>query len=492
MKASEVISAKIQTLLGSNYHIFSNTYFNKNYTEAREVREGENIGYARYTTAEYGKFRKDKVVGIFTMTNPSRANSGIYYLSGGYKIEFSVPRNVVNKTKYDEVISQPAYNFDTDIENLIDTITNANIQYTVAVGNTTKTYNGRLTMSEPNYLMTESDGEYQYDIMTVSGNFIISDKAKFGSQYKVAFGINNSYVELDDISSFTESINNDGNAIVKENKTRIEQNLGQSGWVCTISIDDYETTNLARQKIYSIIHENKEIINSSATNNSLKRKQRVKITTPHGHTHIFNAIMTISFTATENGVGAYAISFTEDNKDALAHTLSFNTSGGNQVQPKGVREGVAIGELPTPVKSGYTFQKWQIDGVDITPTTKYNFMEDKEAVAIYLEYAEVWTFNEEPSEFTDKTFNESYYYYYMGEKLQCTSIQFTTYDGGGQDAIFFNSASHTGGYIAEQGQGWIDGNTTAHRTLYFANSIDTTGDENTLGYWLTRNATKVD
>lgn len=642
MKASEVISAKIQTLLGSNYHIFSNTYFNKNYTEAREVREGENIGYARYTTAEYGKFRKNKVVGIFTITSSTRSNSNIYYLSGGYKIEFSVPRNVIKKTKYDEVISAPTYNFDTDIEALIDAITNANISYVVGTGQTARTYNGRLTMSEPTYLMTESDGEYQYDIMTISGNFVISDKAKFGKQYKIELGIGNYYVELDDITSFTESINNDGNAIVKENKTRIEQNLGQSGWVCTATIDDYESSNLARQRIYSIVHENKEIVNSSAVNNALKRKQRVKITTPHGHTHIFNAIMTVAFTTSENGVGSYAISFTDDNKDVLAHTLFFNSAGGSDVVSKSVREGSEIGSLTTPTKTGYTFVKWQIDGVDITASTIYEYLNDKTATAVWQaneykvyfnanggtgdtfyqtmtydtasdlsantfthinsgyqayfrgwsldsgaitptftdeqevinistgadvtlyavwenyelsfnsnggsyvtskhivygdeigtletptyqtydflgwyigathitsstrytyredkeasagwdipDYAEVWLFNEVPSAFTDKTFSESYYYYYEGQKTQCSNIEFTTYSGG-QNSIFFNSTYHTGGYIGLEGQGWIDGNTTAHRTLYFANPIDTTGGSNTLGYWLIRNATKVD
>ena len=107
------------------------------------------------------------------------------------------------------------------------------------------------------------------------------------------------------------------------------------------------------------------------------------------------------------------------------------------------------------------------------------------------DYAEVWVFNEEPSAFTDKTFYVNYYYYYLGEKTECSNIEFTTYDGGGQDAILFNSASHTGGYIGLEEQGWIDGDTKASRTLYFTQPIDTTGGENTLGYWLKRNAKKV-
>ena len=382
MKPSEVISAKIQTLLGSNYHIFSNTYFNKNYTEAREVREGENIGYARFTTAEYGKFRKDKIVGIFSITSSTRSNSNIYYLSGGYKIEFSVPRNVVKTTKYDEVISAPTYDFDANIETLINTVTNANIVYTVTEGQTLKTYNGRLTMSEPAYVMTESDGEYQYDIMTVSGNFVISDKAKFGKQYKVELGVGDAYVELDDINTFTESMNNDGNALVKQNKTSVEQNLSQSSWVCTVEIDDYQSNNLARQRIYSIIHGNNEIINSDEFTEANKRKQRVRITSPYGDVHIFNSIVSIGFNTTENGVGSYAVSFTDDNKDYRPHLIAFNSNGGTAItEKKSVMEGEAIGALPTPTKQDYVFSAWLLDNEPVNASTIYNHITDKTLVA---------------------------------------------------------------------------------------------------------------
>ena len=384
MKTSEILATKIGTLLGSNYHIFSDMFFNKNYTEAREVREGENIGYARFTTAEYGKFRKNKVVGILTLTSYNRSNSNVFYANGGFKIEFSVPRNVVKTTKNDEVLSQPAYDFDADMETLANTITNQKITFTVQTGQTTKTYNGRLSVGEPNYLMTESDGEFQYDIMTLTGTFAISDNAYFGGDYKVELYLDDAYVELDDITSYTEQLNEDANAILKGGKIKTEKNVGQSNWVCTVSIDDYKTQNAARLFIYNCVHENKEILNSSASNEALKRKIRVRIKSPSSlAARAFNAIMTISFTTTKNGVGSYAISFTDDNKDILQHTLFFDANGGSEVASKTVKEGQLIGALPIPVREGYTLSGWKIGNTLIQPNMTYNYIEDKTATAVW-------------------------------------------------------------------------------------------------------------
>ena len=384
MKTSEILSQKIQTLLGSNYHIFSDTHFNRNYTEAREVREGENIGYARFTTAEYGKFRKDKVVGILSVTNFDRANSNVMYVDADFKIEFSVPRNVVKTTKNNEVLSEPSFNFDDDIETLINAVTNKNIQFTIPAGQSTITYNGRINIDEPTFLMTEGDGEYQYDIYSVIGTADITDNAYFGSGYKVELYLSGAYVELDDINSFTTQMNEDANAILKSGKIKTEKNVGQSNWVCTVSIDDYVSTNAARQFIYSCVHTNKEILNATATNEALKRKQRVRITTPHGYVHTFNSIMTIDFGTTENGVGSYAISFTDDNKDITQHTLFFDANGGSDVASKSVIEGQLIGALPVPIREGYTLSGWKIGNTPITANMTYNYIDDATATAVWV------------------------------------------------------------------------------------------------------------
>jgi len=380
MAISEILSNKLEELLGSNYKLFPISRFNRNYTEAREYREGENVGYANVYNSDYGTLRKDKVVGVVSMTNAIRNNSASYYLSSAYSIEFSIPRNIELKDKYDNYIEQPALDFEGDIDSLIDSILNQKIQLD-------QTYSAKMTMSEPTYVAVETDGEFTYEIMRVNGNIIITDSATFGSDYSVKMLINDngnySYVALDDVNSFNELTNTSNNAISKEGKVKLEQNLSQSGWVCTCSIDDFETTNKARKKIYEIVHQNKEIINPSESTENAKRRQRVKITSPHGDIHLFDAIVDIDFHTTKNGNGSYDISFTDSNKEIAEYTLSFNSDGGSAVTSKTVMSYDEVGTLATPTKSGFKFKGWKIDSADITKTTVYTYGENKTATATW-------------------------------------------------------------------------------------------------------------
>lgn len=374
MRVDKIISDKLQTLLGSKYKIFADTFFNKNYTEAREVREGENVGYARFYNNDYARLRKEFIIGRVSVSNPTRSNSSAYYVSSSIKIEFSVPRNIIKTTKNDIQLEPAPFSFDDDIEALISTITNATIQFN-------ETYKGKMSLSEPTYIMTEEDGEYQYDIMQMNGSVVVTDNAKFGSEYKVELGINGAYVELDGVTSFTEMMNTDGNAIPVENKAKMEQNMSALSWTCSISIDDIQTNNTARQLLYNIVHENREIINANAVNEAVKRKVRVRITSPYTNVHVFNAIPSITFTSSRNSIGNYAISFTDDNKDYTQHMLRFNSSGGESVASKIVYEGQEIGTLPIPGKTGYTFNGWKIGDTTITAETVYNYIDDEIAVA---------------------------------------------------------------------------------------------------------------
>lgn len=372
---SDILSAKIEDLLGSGYKIFPISHFNKNYTEARQYIEGDNISYFRYYNSDYGKFRKNKVVGIVTISNAIRNNSNAYYLSSSYTIDFSVPRNMV-KTDKDGVILEETFDFNSDIDDLISTITNQKIAFDT-------TYSGKMTMSEPSFVTTEKDGELSYDIMRVSGSIVITDSARFGSDYKVEMLINGEYYELDDINNFTEILSTDNNAIVKSDKTRVEQDLAQSGWTCAVTIDDYQSTNPARQKIYEIVHLNQEIVNASGSTEALKRKVMTRITTPSG-VHLFNAVVNVTFVASRNGVGNYNVSFTDDNKPLTNYTLSFNSNGGSAVASKIVYDEDKIGIIATTIKTGYTLVNWLIDSEPISANSVYKYKADKTAIASWV------------------------------------------------------------------------------------------------------------
>ena len=376
MIASEFISEKIQELLGENYKIFSNSHFNKNYTEARQIRDGEDIGYIRQHTSDYGTLRKKYVVGVLSLNNAIRSNTDAYYLTSGYKIEFSVPRNIVKTDRDNNEIEINDFDFNEDIQQLINSVVNQTLSNGI--------YNIKMTMSEPSYITTEKDGEYNYDIMQVSGSIIISDRVVFGDSYSIEFFINGEYVQLDGINTFRETYNTDNNAIVKQNTTKVEQNLSEAGWVCTFSIDDIETINEARLLIYDIAHKNREIINQTGETEALKRKIKVRIKNIHGLNHIFYAIISVNFSVDRNGAGVYSVSLTDDNKGITGYTLSFDSDGGSRVDSIKVIPNEEIGRLPTSKKEGNLFSGWTINDTRIFSSNIWEYDENKTAIANWL------------------------------------------------------------------------------------------------------------
>lgn len=306
MTSSEFISNKMQELLGEKYIVLPLAQFNRKYTTARQVEEANNVGCVDFYNDEYTKQRQNHIIGIVSTQNPLRVNTSFYYVTTPYTITFSVPMNNVKTNISGQAIESPKFDFFGDIENVESAVIDKQIQFN-------ETFYGKMTISEPTYKLTESDGTNQFAIFEVSGSVIITDKAIFGSNIKVEIEVNDNYVELDDVNSYNEVMNNDANAIVVANSTKTQQNMAQSNWVCVISIDDVNSDNLARQKIYSIVHENKEIINGSGLTESLKRKLKVRITN-NGIVHEFYAIVGITFITTRNGVGSYQISLTDDNK----------------------------------------------------------------------------------------------------------------------------------------------------------------------------------
>lgn len=450
MIAIERLCDKLQEIYGNDYVILPYHQFLTDYTTAKRTLvngvEDNVLGY----TNEYDKLRKEKIVGVVALNNPSRVNADYYYVSSQYTITFSVPMNNIKRNTFNQIVEKPKFDFFGDYEKMSKEIINQTLRFkndfsfetdmngieidesvfaskvkysgeykftsyqinpfmpitwylngeqvNLADYGITFTiqyisgehhinvdftkYVGKMVISEPIYAnQNENDGENIYAIFTITGTFSMGDCSKFGSDYKVYFYTGSEYTLLDGVNSFVEIMDNDGSAIVYENTTKSGQNVGQSGWVATLSIDDIESTNLARKKLYEYIHLNKEFVDG-------KRKLRTKIITPDGDMHLFNAIVSITFRTTSNNVGGYDISLTDDNrpnKDRIQYTLSFNTNGGSSVESKVVDEYTKIGTLPTPTKAGYVFSKWQIDNVDIDADTIWIYESDKTAVAIYIE-----------------------------------------------------------------------------------------------------------
>lgn len=82
--------------------------------------------------------------------------------------------------------------------------------------------------------------------------------------------------------------------------------------------------------------------------------------------------------------------------DAVYHTLTFNATGGSVSETsRSVLEGAALGTLPTPTRTGYTFAGWytsQVGGTLVTASTVMGD-EDMEICAVWSATSVTITFN---------------------------------------------------------------------------------------------------
>lgn len=298
MKILDLICNKFQSILGSNYLIYSDTFFNDNFTEAREVRTNTNdLGYEVLANNSYLNLRKNKIIGILSLDNATQENADNFYMSSTYNIDFSVPVNAS--------IKHPFY---ADIDSLITSTLNQKITLDT-------TYYSKMTVSKPKYIGIEKDGELTYKIMRVSGTISVTDKYLFGSDYSISLYIGSEYVAINGINNLSVEFNATGNSIPIYNTTKTQQNLAQTGWNISFNIDDFTSTNTARNFIYNIVHKNNEILNSSGSTDYGKRRIKVKYISPYYATgYEFYGFLTVHFSTERNGVGNYAVGITNTNK----------------------------------------------------------------------------------------------------------------------------------------------------------------------------------
>ena len=316
MIAVERLTIKLQELFGGNYFMLPFYKLNTEYTTAKQVVENGNVGYVNYYNDAYSNLRKNKIIGIVNLQNPQRTNTDFYYVTSSFTIDFSVPTNIRKVDENGNLLEEVPFNFFEDYERVASEIINKTIKFD-------DTYKGKMVISEPVYQLTEKDGEINYAIYRVTGTFSITDKAIFGSDYKVELNIpfitDYIWTELKGINTFVEIANNGANAIVLQNSTKTQQNISQSVWACTVSVDDVQVDEkdflrIANPIIYRIVHYNKEIINELGQTEAQKRKIQTRITFPSGEIREFWAIISVTFRTTRNGIGTYEISFTDDNK----------------------------------------------------------------------------------------------------------------------------------------------------------------------------------
>lgn len=287
MISAEILSIKFQELLGKDYLISPLFLFNSEYTAAQQTPDGVVQVY----NSKYAEIRKNKIIGVVSTSNSQRANVDYYYLSTSFSIDFSVP------------FTSDKFNFFKDYEKLVKDVLNKELGFVDNI-------NGKVTMQEPVFRTQESDGQYLYNIYTITGAAILSDSVTFGSDYTVEFLIDGEYVKLDGIIQYNETLNLNSNTSMNVNSIMIKNEPSQSGWALVFSIEDLKSENKARQLIYDTVHNNKEIINENADTELNKRKVSVRL----ANGREFKGIMSVGFNAEYNGVGVYNVSIVDSNK----------------------------------------------------------------------------------------------------------------------------------------------------------------------------------
>ena len=79
---------------------------------------------------------------------------------------------------------------------------------------------------------------------------------------------------------------------------------------------------------------------------------------------------------------------------AITYTLTWDANGGTcGTASQSVTYGAAIGELPTPTRTGYTFSGWNLGSVAISATTIWNYAMDSTATAQWTANSYTLTLN---------------------------------------------------------------------------------------------------
>lgn len=225
---------KFKQILGSQYELCDNDFFNRNFTTVIPVN-GQYTQLINYDAFEkYG----DKIVGVVQVQSAQYAVTSFTAYNSTYSLTLWVPVNYMVVNANGELLKPNKFNVDSDIKNLRETLNNKTIDFGDG-------YKGEMTFSEPTSVGggQESSGSYKRKVLVVTGKINFTTKNYYGRDYKIEIGRLDDegeveYLTVKDITSLSfnpqpSTIENheQGNIIPEETVEAVKQG-------CVFSVDD--------------------------------------------------------------------------------------------------------------------------------------------------------------------------------------------------------------------------------------------------------------
>ena len=225
---------KFKQILGSQYKLCDNDFFNRNFTTVIPV----NGQYTQLINYDAFEKYKDKIVGVVQVQSAQYAVTSFTAYNSTYSLTLWVPVNYTLVNANGELLKPNKFNVDSDIKNLRETLNNKTIDFGDG-------YKGEMTFSEPTSVGggQENSGSYKRKILVVTGKINFTTKNYYGRDYKIEIGRLDDageieYLTVKDITSL--SFNPQPSTIENHEQGKIipEETVEAVKQGCVFSIDD--------------------------------------------------------------------------------------------------------------------------------------------------------------------------------------------------------------------------------------------------------------
>lgn len=310
MTTVELISTKLQELLGTKYAVKPFSLFSKEYIKPLQTPYGQTYD------VNYQAFEEMKniipVCVNFQETSP--INSGLFYRTGIMTIQFFVPIDALGRDDAD-------FDFFGDYENLRTKLTNGKIalftfktdeeplsgQQTVD-----KVYKAYFTLNEPTTDgAIHSTGAYRRMTYTVQGNAtVLEDGLRTGDDYSVEIFNGEEYVPFSNLTSFVISRDEQGNAVQNEGTTAAMSPPVSRVHSISFIVSDKDgdaAVSILRKAVFKMPE---EVIGAGITN-AQRREVKIKLKDVDGDLAEFWALLNASYNVGGNtSVGSFSVTLT--------------------------------------------------------------------------------------------------------------------------------------------------------------------------------------
>lgn len=230
----KLIINKFKQVLGSQYELCDNDFFDRNFTTIVPV-SGQYTQLINYDAFEkYG----DKIIGVVQVQSAQYSVTSFTALNSTYSLTLWVPVNYKLVNANGELLKPDKFNVDSDIKNLREVLNNKTIDFGDG-------YKGEMTFSEPAPAGggVENAGSYKRKILIVTGKINFTTKGYYGRDYKIEIGVLTetggiNYITVKDITSLSfnpqpSTIENheQGDIIPEETVEAVKQG-------CIFTVDD--------------------------------------------------------------------------------------------------------------------------------------------------------------------------------------------------------------------------------------------------------------